>query len=72
MTLATSIISCFGTICWFSAVSLHHVAYVKTLGQVEVLLTMLVATFWLKNKVQKHEILGLLLIAAAAILVMWA
>jgi drug/metabolite transporter (DMT)-like permease len=72
MTLATSIISCFGTICWFSAVSLHHVAYVKTLGQVEVLLTMLVAIFWLKNKVQKHEILGLLLIAAAAILVMWA
>jgi drug/metabolite transporter (DMT)-like permease len=72
MTLATSIISCFGTICWFSAVSLHHVAYVKTLGQVEVLLTMLVATFWLKNKVQKHEIIGLLLIAAAAILVMWA
>lgn len=72
MTLATSIISCFGTICWFSALSLHHVAYVKTLGQVEVLLTMLVATFWLKNTVQKHEVVGLLLIAVAAILVMWA
>ncbi len=72
ITLATSIISCFGTICWFSAVSLHHVAYVKTLGQVEVLLTMLVATIWLKNKVHKHEIIGLLLIAVAAILVLWA
>jgi drug/metabolite transporter (DMT)-like permease len=72
MTLITSIISCFGTICWFSAVSLQHVAYVKTLGQVEVLLTMLLATFWLKNKVQKHEVIGLLLIAVAAILVMWA
>jgi drug/metabolite transporter (DMT)-like permease len=72
MTLVTSIISCFGTICWFSALSLHHVAYVKTLGQVEVLLTMLVATFWLKNTVQKHEVVGLLLIAVAAILVMWA
>tara|TARA_R110000751_G_scaffold116604_2_gene216737 strand:+ start:561990 stop:562865 length:876 start_codon:yes stop_codon:yes gene_type:complete len=72
MTLVTSIISCFGTICWFSAVSLHHVAYVKTLGQIEVLLTILIATFWLKNKVKQHEIIGLLLIAAAAILVMWA
>jgi len=72
ITLATSIISCLGTICWFSAVSLHHVAYVKTLGQVEVLLTMLVATIWLKNKVQKHEVIGLLLIAVASILVMWA
>ena len=72
MTLVTSVISCLGTICWFSAVSLHHVAYVKTLGQVEVLLTMLVATFWLKNKVQGHEVIGLLLIAVASILVMWA
>jgi len=72
MTLVTSVISCFGTICWFSAVSLHHVAYVKTLGQVEVLLTMLLAIFWLKNRVQRHEVIGLLLIAVAAILVMWA
>lgn len=71
-SLLISIISCLGTICWFSAVSLQHVAYVKTLGQVEVLLTMVLATFWLKNKVQKHEIVGLLLIAVAAILVMWA
>lgn len=72
MTLATSATSCFGSICWFSAMALQHVAYVKTLGQVEVFFTMLIATFWLKNKVQKHEVLGLLLIAAAAILVMWA
>jgi drug/metabolite transporter (DMT)-like permease len=72
MTLMTSVISCFGTICWFSAMSLQHVAYVKTLGQVEVLLTILLATFWLKNKVCKHEIIGLLLIIVAATLVMWA
>jgi drug/metabolite transporter (DMT)-like permease len=72
MTLATSATSCLGSICWFSAMALHHVAYVKTLGQIEVLFTILVATFWLKNKVKKHEIIGLLLIAAAAILVMWA
>jgi drug/metabolite transporter (DMT)-like permease len=68
----TSVIGCLGTICWFSAMSLQHVAYVKTLGQVEVVLTMLLATFWLKNKVQRHEVIGLLLIAVAATLVMWA
>jgi drug/metabolite transporter (DMT)-like permease len=72
MTFATSATSCFGSICWFSAMALQHVAYVKTLGQIEVLLTILIATFWLKNKVKQHEIIGLLLIAAAAILVMWA
>ncbi|MFT4939834.1 MAG: drug/metabolite transporter (DMT)-like permease [Paraglaciecola sp.] len=72
MTLATSFTSCLGSICWFSAMALQHVAYVKTLGQIEVLFTMLVAFFWLKNTVKKHEIIGLLLIAFSAILVMWA
>ncbi|MDN4501997.1 EamA family transporter [Alteromonadaceae bacterium BrNp21-10] len=72
LTLATSLTSCLGSICWFSAMALHHVAYVKTLGQIEVLFTILIAYFWLKNPVKKHEIIGLLLIAAAALLVMWA
>ena len=71
-TLATSLTSCLGSICWFSAMALHHVAYVKTLGQIEVLLTILIAVFWLKNPVKKHEIIGLLLIASAAVMVMWA
>lgn len=71
-TIATSTTSCLGSICWFSAMALQHVAYVKTLGQLEVLSTLLLAHFWLKNKVKLHEIAGLLLIACAAILVMWA
>ncbi|MFT2089572.1 DMT family transporter [Paraglaciecola sp. 2405UD69-4] len=71
-TLATSFISCLGSICWFSAMALHHVAYVKTLGQIEVLFTMLIAVFWLNNKIAKYELLGLVLIATAAIMVMWA
>ena len=72
LTFAASLTSCLGSICWFSAMALHHVAYVKTLGQIEVLFTILIAVFWLKNPVKKHEIIGLLLIAAAAVLVMWA
>ncbi|MGS2719394.1 EamA family transporter [Paraglaciecola aestuariivivens] len=71
-TLATSATSCLGSICWFSAMALQHVAYVKTVGQLEVLFTLLMAKFWLKNSVQKHEVLGLCFIAVAAILVMWA
>lgn len=71
-TLAISTTSCLGSICWFSAMALEQVAYVKTLGQIEVLFTLILAHFWLKNKVKVHEIVGLLLIACAAILVMWA
>lgn len=70
-TLAVSLTSCFGSIGWFSAMSLQYVAYVKTLGQVEVLLTILISVFWLKQPVKKHELTGLLLISTAAVMVMW-
>ena len=51
--------------------SLEHVAYVKTLGQVEVFFTMLISYLWLKQPVKRRDSLGLLLIAIAAIAVMW-
>lgn len=70
--LLISAISCLGSVCWFTAMALQHVAYVKTLGQVEVLLTLLLAHFWLHDKVTKREIVGLLLIGIAATMVMWA
>ncbi|UJF18808.1 DMT family transporter [Vibrio sp. SS-MA-C1-2] len=71
LTLLTSITSCIGSIGWFSAMSLQAVPYVKTLGQIEVFFTLLIAVFWLKDKVKIKEVLGLILIAIAAILVMW-
>lgn len=71
LTLATSFTSCIGSIGWFSAMSLQYVAYVKTLGQIEVLFTILLSTFWLKQQVKRNELIGLLLISIAAILVMW-
>ena len=70
--LAISTVSCLGSICWFTAMALQHVALVKTLGQLEVLLTLVLSHYWLKNTVTKREIAGLLLIGLAAIFVMWA
>ena len=70
MTISTA--SCLGSMCWFTAMAIQHVALVKTLGQLEVLLTLLLAHYWLHDKVTKREIIGLLLIAVAAVLVMWA
>ncbi|NAW55801.1 MULTISPECIES: DMT family transporter [unclassified Vibrio] len=71
LTLLTSACSCIGSIGWFSAMSLQAVPYVKTLGQVEVFFTMLISIFWLRQRVRIRDGLGLLLIALAAILVMW-
>ena len=66
-----SVLSCFGSICIFTAVALEQVAYVKTLAQLEVLLTLLVSHFLLNDKVTKREIVGSLMIGIAAIMVMW-
>lgn len=72
LTVLTSTTSCLGSIGWFSAMSLQTVPYVKTLGQIEVFFTMLIAMFWLKQKVKIKELLSLVLIALASILVMWS
>ncbi len=72
LTFATSFTSCVGSLGWFSAMSLQTVPYVKTLGQIEVLFTLLISTLWLGQKVARKDVIGLVLIAIAAVLVMWS
>ncbi|MDD8059876.1 DMT family transporter [Shewanella metallivivens] len=72
LTVAISVASCIGSIGWFSAMSLQAVPYVKTLGQIEVFFTLMIAALWLKDKVKINDVAGLVLIAIAAILVMWS
>ncbi|PWI32501.1 multidrug transporter [Vibrio albus] len=71
LVIMTSVASCVGSFGWFSAMSLQAVPYVKTLGQVEVFFTMLISFFWLKEKIKRKDITALILVAIAAILVMW-
>ncbi|MFC0119257.1 multidrug transporter [Pseudoalteromonas xiamenensis] len=70
LTMLISFASCIGSIGWFSAMSLEHVAYVKTLGQIEVFFMLMISAWWLKEPTKRQDSLGLVLIATAAILVM--
>ncbi len=72
LTLLTSLFSCVGSLGWFTAMSLETVPLVKTLGQVEVLFTLLISVLWFREKLKKADLLGLALIVLAAVLVMWA
>lgn len=72
LTALVSITSCLGSIGWFSAMSLESVALVKTLGQVEVLFTLLISAYYFNVKLARHDYWGLALIVVAAICVMWA
>lgn len=71
LIVMTSVASFLGSFGWFSAMSLQAVPYVKTLGQIEVFFTMLISFFWLKEGIKRKDIGALLMIALAAILVMW-
>ncbi|CAM4220130.1 DMT family transporter [Vibrio neonatus] len=71
LVIMTSLASFIGSFGWFSAMSLQTVPYVKTLGQVEIFFTMLVSYFYLKESIPRKDIFALVLVACAAVLVMW-
>jgi drug/metabolite transporter (DMT)-like permease len=72
LTILVSVTSFLGSVGWFSAMSLETVALVKTLGQVEVLFTLAISTYWFKDKLAKYDLLGLFFIVAGATLVVLA
>ncbi|MCX2523218.1 DMT family transporter [Larsenimonas rhizosphaerae] len=72
LSLPISLASFLGSLGWFNAVSLQQVALVKTLGQVEILITLLIARYWLKDPFTRRDITGLVLVSLAAVLVLWA
>lgn len=71
LAIATSVFSFLGSFGWFNAMSLHDVAFVKTLGQVEIFFMLLISAFIFKEKLKRQDFTGLALIVIAALLVVW-
>jgi len=65
-----SLTSALGSIGWFSAMALTNVAYVKTLGQIEVLFTVGIARFYLNQHTNLRDYIGLTLIGISSVLVL--
>lgn len=72
LTASISLFGFFGSVGWFTAMSLQTVALVKTLGQVEVLFTLLISALWFKERLGRADYLGLALIVLGAALVVVA
>lgn len=72
LTIATSVFAFFGSLGWFSAMSLQHVAFVKTVGQIEVVFMLLISYFIFKERLKIQDFLGLILIVIAGVLVIWS
>ncbi len=72
LTLTISLFSCLGSLGWFTAMSLQTAAMVKTLGQIEVLFTLMISVIWFREKLKPKDKIGLALIVIGAIFVMLA
>lgn len=72
LTFKVSVCSFLASLGWFTAMSMQSVAIVKTLGQIEILFSLLISLFFFKEKLARTEHLGLVLVVIAAILVIWA
>jgi drug/metabolite transporter (DMT)-like permease len=63
--------SMIGSTCWFIAFTLQTVAYVKALGQIELLFSMAVSVLFFKEKITARELQGGgLLVASVLVLVL--
>ena len=56
------------SIFWFMAFTLTHAAYVRALGQIELIFTFLASVFFFREKVSRTEITGVILLGGAIIL----
>ena len=53
---------------WFSAMTLERAAYVRALGQIELLFAFAAAAFFLRERVRRREVVGAALVALGLIL----
>lgn len=61
-----------GSFCWFWAFSLQNAAYVKALGQVELILSLLASTLFFKETITRREIAGIALLGLSILVLVLA
>lgn len=59
-----------GSLAWFSAITLQKAAYVRTLGQVELVLSLLVSYLVFREKSTRYEVLGMVMIVIGIIILL--
>jgi drug/metabolite transporter (DMT)-like permease len=66
---ATSVVGSAG---WFTAFTLERAAYVKTLGQIEIILTLAISILYFKERPNKMELLGMAILVSGVVLLLLA
>jgi drug/metabolite transporter (DMT)-like permease len=64
-------LAALGSACWFTGFATAPVALVRTVGQVEVIFTLGFSRLYLKERVKRFEIGGLMLVGTGVALALW-
>lgn len=70
MSALVGITGVLGSAGWFTAMTLQNAAYVRTLGQVELILTFAASHYLFRERIRKLEVIGVLLIVASIVLLL--
>ncbi len=62
-------LSAMGSACWFTAFALAPVALVRSVGQVEIVFTLLFSRFYLKETLKPGDVAGLVLVVVGVLLI---
>ena len=72
VALWVGIAGALASVCWFTAFTLQNAAYVRALGQVELVFTFLASGLFFKERSNAVELAGIALIVAAILILVWA
>ncbi|TMV08898.1 EamA/RhaT family transporter [Ruegeria sediminis] len=61
-----------GSFCWFLAFTLQNAAYVKALGQVELIFSLMASTFFFREAITRREIAGIALLGLSILVLVLA
>lgn len=65
-------LSAAGSACWFTAFALTDVALVRSVGQIEIVFTLLFSRFYLKETLRRGDVAGLALVVCGVLLIVLA
>ncbi|GBF25897.1 hypothetical protein MnTg02_00933 [bacterium MnTg02] len=67
-SLAVGLAGVLASIAWFTAFTMQNAAYVRALGQVELVFTFIASVFLFREKTSWLEVLGILFVVAAILI----
>ena len=70
LAIWVGLLSLLGSLAWFTAFALQNAAYVKALGQVEILASFAISVWVFGEKMRRSEALGITLVSASVILLL--